>query len=474
MEVKNKKWTKEQLFRMRKDVLAAWPTSKDIDLDEAIEYRKSLPENKKWVNVIAKAKKEGRTIAGAHIGHTTVEETLDHLLAVQNAGGGFFHLCTDTYSRRGRFAEAENALQASLKQGKNLLNGFPIVNQGLAKARYIREHIDVPIMLVSGEFERCMLLSEMGLAAGFELNTSSFESVLRACKDYPLEQKIIDTQYMDRLAGYYTEKGAPVQVTVLSHLSGLDTPGVKVAIVVLNSLLAAEQGLKHLGLSLSLTSHLLQDAVAIRLARQLAKEYLEKFGHPDAVISSTCFHFLGPWPRDQVSATAVSALNSTIAILAGVDWLPVKSVAEAIGIPPKEANVIAVKIAKKLADTLGRQRLDEGPDFIVEKRMMELEVRAILEKTLEMGDGDPAKGVVKAIESGVIDMQFSPCRKIKSVAYPLRDSSGAIRYLKHGNIPLPKEVAAYHKEKLAERKSKERKPVTAMMIDDVYYLSKDW
>jgi methylaspartate mutase epsilon subunit len=275
---------------------------------------------------------------------------------------------------------------------------------------------------------------------------------------------------MDRLAGYYTERGAPVQTSVLGHLSGLDAPGMKVALVLLNSLLAAEQGIQHLGLSLSLTCNLIQDTTAIRLAKQMTQEYLKKIGYK-AIVSSTCFHFLGPWPRDQISATTVSALNSTIAILAGVDWLPVKSVAEAIGIPSKDANVASIKIAKKLVSTLGRQRLDEGPEFKLEKEMMGREAKAIVEKTLELGNGDPARGLVKAIDVGVIDMQFSPCRKVKSLAFPLRDSEGAIRYLKHGNIPLSKEVIEYHQDKLARRKREEKKSIVSMMIDDVYYMS---
>ena len=36
---------------------------------------------------------------------------------------------------------------------------------------------------------------------------------------------------------------------------------------------------------------------------------------------------------------------------------------------------------------------------------------------------------------------------------PVRDKNGAIRYLDHGNLPLPKEVVRYHKEKIAERES---------------------
>ena len=38
MDIRNKKWTDEEFLRERKEVLAQWPTGKQVDLAEAIEF----------------------------------------------------------------------------------------------------------------------------------------------------------------------------------------------------------------------------------------------------------------------------------------------------------------------------------------------------------------------------------------------------------------------------------------------------
>ena len=41
-KVRNKKWTEDELFAMRKEVLAQWPTGSEVNLEEAIEYHKQI------------------------------------------------------------------------------------------------------------------------------------------------------------------------------------------------------------------------------------------------------------------------------------------------------------------------------------------------------------------------------------------------------------------------------------------------
>ena len=43
MDMRNRKLTEDEFFRERKEVLAQWPTGKDVDLEEAIAFHKSLP-----------------------------------------------------------------------------------------------------------------------------------------------------------------------------------------------------------------------------------------------------------------------------------------------------------------------------------------------------------------------------------------------------------------------------------------------
>ncbi|NMA58366.1 MAG: hypothetical protein GX954_06590, partial [Clostridium cochlearium] len=46
MELKNKKWTDEEFHKQREEVLQQWPTGKEVDLQEAVDYLKKIPAEK--------------------------------------------------------------------------------------------------------------------------------------------------------------------------------------------------------------------------------------------------------------------------------------------------------------------------------------------------------------------------------------------------------------------------------------------
>ncbi|MFC1905820.1 hypothetical protein ACFLXL_03330 [Chloroflexota bacterium] len=469
MDVQNKKLDLEELFIRRKEVLARWPTGNEIDLEEAIEYRKAIPRSRQMVYALADAAKEGRALVAAHIGHAGVEETMEHCQAVAAIGAGYSNIAPDAYTRRGRYREAEKAVQASMAQGKSLLNGYPMVIHGLKNARKLNESVNIPLMIVDAVQERTELTTEIGLAAGFWRSSCDVSAVLMASKDYPIDVKIREAQYKNRLTGYYEERGVPVQVQVTALFCGHDPPGIKVAMLVLHSLLAAEQGIKHIGLSPYLTAHLIQDVAMLRLSREMVQEYLKKFGY-DIVVSVGATQFAGPYPSDEMKILSILPLLYATPILAGANFFHIKSPYQAIGIPDKDENVKAIKICNTVMEFLGKQRYDEGEEFKIEKEMIRLEAEAIISKTLELGDGDAAVGQIKAVEAGVIDVPYSPYPKVKDLAYPLRDDTGAIRWFKHGNIPLPKEVIEYHQESIARRLSGNNDSVIDLMISDLNYV----
>ena len=55
LEVKQKRIDEDQFLKMRKDVLSLWPTGKEVDLDEGIEYQKNLPESKNFMKITREA-----------------------------------------------------------------------------------------------------------------------------------------------------------------------------------------------------------------------------------------------------------------------------------------------------------------------------------------------------------------------------------------------------------------------------------
>jgi len=63
-------------------------------------------------------------------------------------------------------------------------------------------------------------------------------------------------------------------------------------------------------------------------------------------------------------------------------------------------------------------------EFEDEKELIRREVRSIVDKVLEMGDGDVAVGTIRAPEAGVLDIPWSPNRFVKSRVMPARDADG--------------------------------------------------
>jgi methylaspartate mutase epsilon subunit len=72
-----------------------------------------------------------------------------------------------------------------------------------------------------------------------------------------------------------------------------------------------------------------------------------------------------------------------------------------------------------------------------EVELIKSEVRAVLKKVFELGNGDIARGTVLAFEAGVWTC-LCPASCNAGKILPVRDNAGAIRVLEAGAVPLPK------------------------------------
>jgi hypothetical protein len=100
--------------------------------------------------------------------------------------------------------------------------------------------------------------------------------------------------------------------------------------------------------------------------------------------------------------------------------------------------------------------------------MLKSEARAIVERVLEVGEGDLAVGQVRAVKEGSIDLPFQPWIHLAGKVLTVRDRTGAIRHLEHGNVPLPKEVIEYHREMINAREKEEGRKA------DLNIISAEW
>ena len=148
VNVSNRRLTDEEFFNERKEVLAMWPTGKDVDLDEAIAYHKSMPRNKNFVSEAEDARKEARYPLVSDMGYTTIEQEIELLRYIQNEGHpDFLGHHVDSLTRNLRFQEAEKQVRKAEATGENLLNGFPVVIHGVQGNRKLTEAVDLPVRL---------------------------------------------------------------------------------------------------------------------------------------------------------------------------------------------------------------------------------------------------------------------------------------------------------------------------------------
>jgi methylaspartate mutase epsilon subunit len=101
------------------------------------------------------------------------------------------------------------------------------------------------------------------------------------------------------------------------------------------------------------------------------------------------------------------------------------------------------------------------------------ETKCIIDKLLELGNGDLSVGTVKGFEAGIIDVPFAPSKFNAGIMMPARDNNGAVRYLNFGNLPFTEELKNYNTKKLSERAKYENREISFQMtIDDIFAVGK--
>ena len=474
MVIQNKKIPDAEFQALRQEVLAQWPTGKDVNLEEAVAYHKSMPENRIFSKKLIAAKKSGRTLIQPRAGVPVVERHIELLQHLEKFGeADLLPTTIDSYTRQNRYKEAENGINESLRLDRAMLNGFPAVNHGVAKCRQVIESVNVPVQVRHGTHD-ARLLTEIAYAGGFtSYEGGGISYNLPYCKNIPMERTIKDWQYVDRLTGLYEEMGVSINREPYGPLTGtLVPPCISHAAAIIEALLAAEQGVKNITVGYGQCGNLVQDVAAIRSLEKLTEEYLTKYGYSDVVVTTVLHQWMGGFPADEAKAFGVISMGSAIAGLAKATKVIVKTPHEAVGIPTMEANAAGLRCTKQVVNMLADQDF-RGNAITAEEEIIAEETRAIVDKCFELGMGDIAVGVCRGVESGALDVPFAPCRANAGLMLPARDNTGAVRILNFGNLPFSKELKDFHTAKIEERaKAENRKASFQMVIDDVYAIGK--
>ncbi len=475
MQLANKKWTLDEFMAERRGVLTAWPTGAEVDLEEGIAFQRAIPRQKRFVTRLAEAKAGRVTLVQPRAGVPLINDHITLLKHLETEGeADLLPTTIDSYTRLNRYEEAQRGIEASKASGKAMLNGFPAVNHGVAGCRMVTSALSAPVQVRHGTPD-ARLLCEITLAGGF----TSFEGGgisynIPYAKAATLQETLHNWQYCDRLVGLYEEKGISINREPFGPLTGtLVPPCISNAVAVIEALLAAEQGVKNITVGYGQCGNLVQDVAALLSLEKLVDDYLKRFGYQDVAITTVLHQWMGGFPQDEAKAFGVICWGSAVAALAKATKVIVKSPHEAMGVPTKEANAAGLRATKQTIMMLADQKMADDEALQAEISVIEEETRCILERTLELGDGDLAQGTVRAFEAGVIDVPFAPSRYSLGKIMPARDNEGAVRLLGTGMLPFNDKLKKFHQEKIAQRGKHENRGVSfQMVIDDIYAISK--
>ncbi|MCL2580057.1 MAG: methylaspartate mutase subunit E [Oscillospiraceae bacterium] len=473
MDLTNKRLSEEEFYAQRGEVLSQWPTGKDVDMQAGVEYQKKLPSRKNFSHKLQKAKKNGVTLIQPRAGVALIPEHIQLLTYLQDKGeADLLPTTIDSYTRQNRFENAQQGIEESVKSGKSMLNGFPAVNHGVEGCRQIVEALDIPVQVRHGTPD-ARLLTEITYSGGFtSYEGGGISYNIPYSKNADLTKTISDWQYVDRLTGMYEEAGVTINREPFGPLTGtLVPPCISHAVAIIESLLAAEQGVKNLTVGYGQCGNLIQDVAAVQTLQSLTDEYLIKYGYSDVEVTTVLHQWMGGFPQDEAKAFSVISWGSTVAALSKATKVIVKTPHEAMGIPTMEANAQGLRCTKQMISMLRDQTLNEN-SLAGEKAIISAETHCIVDKVFELGGGDLAVGAVRAFAAGVLDIPFAPSRANAGKLLPVRDNHGAVRIFDPGSLPLSGDLLAFHKDKIAERAKEERRdPSFQMVTDDVYAIS---
>ncbi len=475
MDISNKKLTNDAFFAERKEVLTHWQTGAGVDFDEAVAYQKSIPKEKRFGERLSAGLNENKTLIQPRAGVALHDEHIKLLQYLENEGeADLLPTTVDSYTRLNRYKEAETGIAKSRETGRSMLNGFPIVNYGVEICREVTSALKKPVQVRHGTPD-ARLLTEISIAGGFtSYEGGGISYNIPYSKNHSLEKTIAHWQYTDRLIGLYEEAGVTINREPFGPLTGtLIPPSISNSVAVIESILAATQGVKDITVGYGQCGNLIQDVAAIKALNAVTREYLDKFGFNDVQITTVFHQWMGGFPQDEAQAFGVISWGAAAAVLAKATKVIVKTPHEAMGVPTKEANAAGLRATKQLVSMLQDQDFRTIPAVIAESDIIIKEMHCILNKVEELGKGDYVLGAIAAFEAGVIDIPFAPSRFNAGKVMPARDNTGAVRLLDAGNLPFTQDLLDFHRQKLEERGKYEKRAVSfQMVIDDIYAIGK--
>jgi len=409
-----------------------------IDFEEVQSFLAALPANR--YPAAAYTQRGRMPCVQPRGGYPRFESQLALTHELDRAGADFIPLTIDSYTRHNQYDTAARLLQRSEDEEKDYLNGYPLINHGYEVTRELYRGLDKPVSLRHGTPD-ARLLVEVAIASGIvEIEGGGICYCIPYSEGFPLDRALLYWQHVDRVCALYSTADRPIHRESFGPLSAtLVPPATAIAIQIIEALLAAEQGVCSFTVSFGQTGSISQDIATARVLRQLAREFLDRFGFNATAVYLAYHQWMGQFPHNRAKAAGLIAGGTLVSNLINADKIVVKTVDEALGIPKAEVNSEAVDTVKYLLRTFSFATPPNSPEIQAEAELIESEVRHILEAVFAMPGRAFWESVYQAFRIGYIDVPFSPHADNANRLLSMRDARGSIRIINPGALPISAE-----------------------------------
>lgn len=466
----NRKMTREELNLQRTGVLAEWKTGRDV-LHQPQDPR--LSETLKMDAVLQAHNPANGPLLQPRTGVADIKKQISLLQFLERAGSDISSVQLDAASRSRLYERAEHALQVSLERGHSVLNGFPIPVYGVSKVKDLVLSLRRPFQLRGGGPDHRLTyeIALKGGASGVEGGAICY--LMPYDKLTSPQESIRNWQYVDRLCALYQEEhGYAVNREYFGVLTAtLIEPSIAVCVNIVQALLSAQQGVKSISVGYAEQGNRHQDIAALTVLKEMVVYYLHNFGYHNCHVTTVFHQYMAAFPGDTGKAEELVRNSSTTATLAGATRMMVKTSVEANKIPDQFDNARALGLCRRGIAEASFTTFDAA-QVRLEKKMLKMEVTQIMQAIIDLGNGQIPKGVLKAVEQGILDVTWSPNIYNRNEVMAIRDVSGAIRFTDFGNLPFSAAVKEFHEEKVLIRKNAERKYNTFALLEED--LSRIW
>lgn len=455
-EVHDRPMTDEAFLKTRNEVLESWTTGSGVRTADIVKNHAC--DHKNLHRLHRQHQQNGSfPLIQPRTGVAHTGDEVDLLLYLRENGLDISSIQLDAASRKKMYGKALTGVLRSEKGKTSFLNGYPVPVHGVEGIEEIVRAIDTPFQLRAGSPDH-RLVYEIGLAGGASSLEGGFICYLFPYDKFTSPVESLEYwKYIDKLASrYHRHFNVIINREYFGPLTCcLIEPAIAICINIVQAILSAKSGVKCISVGLAEQGNRHQDIAAIWVLDKMTRWYLASYGFGEVTVTTVYHQYMAAFPTDVDKARDLILNSAITGALARATRMLTKTHVEAHHIPGKEDNADCLKLIRK-GLPMAKEIVVDGVKLQAEMRLLEREVRALIQAVENLGDGSVARGTIRAFAEGILDIPFSPSPYNRNRLITARDKDGAIRFVNPDHFPFDEDIVDFHRKKIHDRMTAER------------------